>query len=187
MQTTREIDGGRSSSTSVPLNAVPVVQEALVERVLDRRLLLRLGTARVWALLALPVAYQPEVGDRVLALAQAGRAWVIGVIEGRGATVFDAPGDLVLRARGTLQLHAHEGIEMHTDGELSVRAQVFRSVFDKVRERIGSVFRVVRGAVRMRAGEVREDVQGDHRCRAGRVLAKARGHVRIDGEQIHLG
>lgn len=164
----------------------PALCRMTVRRVAGPRLLVEGEGARTWAVLALPVPYRPEVGDTVLVIAQAGTAYVIGVLAGSGATTLSCPGDLVLEAAGSVRVRGGTGIELEAP-EVRVHARVLRTVVECVRERLGSVFRVVRSALRTRAGEVREDVQGDHRTRAGRIFGKARKGVRIDGESIHLG
>ena len=163
-----------------------VVQHAQVERVLGKRLLLRLTTAKVWAVLALPVPYRPCVGDTVLALAQAGRVYVIGVLEGSGSLQLEVNGDLTLKAGGAVHVEAAEGIELRAPA-VGIRARAFRAVADTVRERFGAVVRLIKGEARLKAGALKQDVAGDHRVRAGRLVQKAKGEVRIDGDQIHLG
>jgi hypothetical protein len=176
----------------LPHPAETAASTALVEgdvvRVHGRKLLVEVAEElRVWTTLAVPPPYRPSIGDRVVVLAQGGHAYAVGVVTATADPVFEAKGDLVLRAGGTVRIAGEAGVAIESDGEVSVRARLFRTVADKLRERLGAVWRVVRGCSSLRAGEVREDVEGDHRCRADRVLRKARGQVRIDGEQIHLG
>src|SRR5262245_32429412 len=71
---------------------------ATVTAVLDQEVELELPGNRCWARLAMAVAYQPQIGDTVLAIATPKDCYVIGVLEGRGPTVLNAPGDLELSA-----------------------------------------------------------------------------------------
>jgi co-chaperonin GroES (HSP10) len=182
--------------------------EGDIVRVLDRRVLVALPTLRVWARVAIPQPYQPAVGDRVLVVvseAEAGgagglaaaecdageastdRAFVLGVLEQFGEVALRTPGDLVLQAGGRVVVRGRAGIALETDRECSVRARVFRTIAESVRERLGEVFRTVRGLISTRAKETALEVEDDSSVRAGRIVQKAKGHVRIDGSKIHLG
>jgi len=159
-------------------------------RVLDveGRALKLVAADRVFAAtLALPYPYKPQVGDTVLAIAQGDNAWVIGVVEGSGPTVFSAPADLELRAtRGRIVLNARDEIEVKSR-DVNVTAENAQTFAKNLTQQVESLDTSVKGLALLRAGESREEVEGTHTVRAEHVNHRARKEVKIDGEIINLG
>lgn len=135
---------------------------------------------------AMPFRYDARSGDTVLAIGQAGRWYVIGVLNGHGATVIEAPGDLSVTApNGTLRLAA-AAVEVDASRVETVARHVAvtaRALVNKVQE--ATLW--VAGRLDTRAGSSRLTVDGLHAVHAEQVLALARKQVKIDGETINLG
>ena len=87
---------------------------ATVLELVGDRLRLKRGDVEAWARLALAYPYQPEPGDLVLTIGEE-EIYVIGVLLGRGKTVFETPGDLHLRSRGHIEIEGLKGVEIRSD------------------------------------------------------------------------
>jgi hypothetical protein len=125
-----------------------------------------------WARLALAVPYRPAVGDELLVIAhEAGRMFAIGLLRGTGETALSVPGDLSIEAGGKLRLRAPE-LEISA-GRIAQRARQFLSW-------VSGLFQSKSRRMRLE-GEELAHVKG------GRAVVTAKGDVRIDGKQIHLG
>ena len=146
-----------------------------------------LDEAPVWATLAIAGTYQPVPDDEVLAIANAGAWYVIGVIRGRGKSVLTVPGDLEITApRGKIELSAARGVRVKS-AEVSIVADRLEFAARSILERFVDATRWVQEAFHLRAGRVREHVEEDHDLIAGRISACAQGDVKIDGHKIKLG
>lgn len=156
---------------------------SVVETVADR-VRVALPSGEAWARLALAYPYEPAPGDVVLLIGQE-EHYIIGVLLGRGQTLFKVPGDLRLEAR-SVEISGAEAIRL-TAPEVALRAGTLRIVARSVRERFGTAWRWVRGSFHSKAGRTRTVVDGTHRVLAGAINQKARGDVKIDGRQIKLG
>ncbi|HEY3225741.1 MAG TPA: DUF3540 domain-containing protein [Planctomycetota bacterium] len=151
------------------------------------RVRLSIGEGETWAALALAFPYRPAPGDTVLAIGQEDAWYVIGVLQGRGLTSFEAPGDLEIRApNGSIGLVAAEGVRIEAP-EVELRADRLELAARSVFERFIRAYRRVSEAFHLRAGSVRSVVDESWDVRAGRITERATGDVRIDGEKIHLG
>src|SRR5947209_7388200 len=97
------------------LETITYLGPARVLQVADQQLLLELPDARAWGQTALAYPYQPEPGDSVLAIGHEDHWYVIGVLEGKGATSFTAPADLRLLApRGKIELMSSGGVSIRS-------------------------------------------------------------------------
>jgi hypothetical protein len=141
----------------------------------------------MWATLAIAGTYQPMPDDEVLAIANAGAWYVIGVIRGRGKSVLTVPGDLEITApRGKIELSAAKGVRIKS-AEVSIVADRLEFAARTVLERFVDATRWVQEAFHLRAKRVREHVEEDYDLMAGRILQRAEGDVKIDGHKINLG
>ena len=141
----------------------------------------------IWAVLALASPYRPAAGDLVLAIAQAGAWYVIGVIEGQGKTMLSVPGDLEISApRGRIEISAARGVRLKS-AEVSLVADRLEVAARSVFERFGEATRWVKAAFQLRAGRMRTCVEQDYDLMADRIVQRAEHDVRIDGSKIHLG
>jgi hypothetical protein len=139
-----------------------------------------------WALLAVSPTYQPVVGDKVLAITQGDQWYVIGVIEGRGSSVFTAPGDMEFHApNGSITLLSSEGIKLQGD-KVELKSNFLEFTAKELFERFGNVTRWIRKTLHLRAGRVRARVDGDHHLSAGRITQDAEGDVTLRGTMINL-
>ena len=158
---------------------------ATVVEVLDDRVRLARESGEAWAHLALAYPYHPEAGDIVLAIGEE-TVYIIGVLLGRGKTVFRAPGDLELRAGGTVQVVGEKGIELESP-HVAIKADKLETTARTVFEKFVNAYRWVKEALQTRAGRSRTVVEGHSTLRAERIVETATKEVKIDGERIHLG
>jgi len=164
---------------------------ALVTAVLERDVELKIagapGGPRFFARLALPILYQPQVGDIVLAMAAGGACYVIGVIEGRGTTMITAPGDLELRAPdGAIRLEAAQGCDI-VGPAICVRARTLDLVGETLHEDFTTVRRHVAETLEVTAKAMRTLVAETYRLTAKRILGRGEASVVIDAPSINLG
>jgi hypothetical protein len=151
------------------------------------RVRISMGDREEWAAMALAFPYRPEPGDSVLVAGQDEAWYVIGVLRGRGATAFTAPGDLELRApNGSVRIVSARGVELEAP-EVTIRADRLEIAARSIFERCVQAYRRVTEALHLRAGRIRTAVDESWDLRAERIAERASGDVRIDGEQIHLG
>ncbi len=130
-----------------------------------RRVKVELPDEVVWAQLALASPYQPEEGDRVLVMGQAGSWYAIGLLEGAGTTVITVPGDLELHApKGAIRLRAGRGIHLRSPR-----------------------IRIASQRLELFANDFLQRFRGDYRLKAERINEEAKDDVRVDGRKIHLG
>lgn len=149
------------------------------------RALVRLGEGETWARVALAFPYRLCEGDEVL-VARQEEAFIIGVLKGRGACVFEAPGDIEFNAGGKLSMNAGKRVEIRAPGVL-LRASKLQVIARSAIEKFGKALRRVAGVFKLRAGESRVLVEGTHRLSAARIVEKAEQDVKINGSQIDLG
>ncbi len=145
------------------------------------------GGPRFFARLALPILYQPQVGDIVLAMAAGGACYVIGVIEGRGTTMITAPGDLELRAPdGAIRIAAAQGCDI-TGPAVCVRANTLDLIGDTLHEDFTTVRRHIAETLEVTAKAMRTLVTETYRLTANRIMGRGETSVVIDAPSINLG
>jgi hypothetical protein len=164
---------------------------AQVTAVLGRDVELEITTGsaneRRWARLAIAVAYQPQVGDLVLAIGTADDWYVVGVLEGRGPTVLNAPGDLELRApHGAIQITAAEGCVV-VSPTVRVVANALDLIGDTLHEEFETVRRRITGMLEVRAKALCTAVTDTWRLTAQRIVGRGEDSVTIDAPSINLG
>jgi len=162
------------------------VRPAHVIAIDGERLLLQMPEHQCWASLALAYPYAPQVGDVLLAIGDDDDVYVIGVIQGRGKTRFEAPGDLEIAARGKLDLHGELGVTLRGPS-IEVQADKLELVARQAFERFVDVYRFAKGVVQNSAARVRTLVSGTYTVQAEQVVVQADKDVKIDGEHINLG
>jgi hypothetical protein len=148
----------------------------VVESAGDRVRLVR-ESGEAWAQLALAFPYEPAAGDVVLAIGE-DEVFIIGVLRGRGKSVFRTPGDLELEAGGRVSIRG---------SEVRIEADKVETVARSVFERFVNAYRWVKETLQTRAGRTRTVVEGHSTLRAERIVEIAEKDVKIDGEKIHLG
>ncbi len=158
---------------------------ATVLELVGDRLKLKRGEAEVWARLALAYPYQPESGDLVLTIGEE-EVYVIGVLLGRGKTVFDTPGDLHLRSRGRIEIEGLKGVEIRSE-QVLIKADKVETIARTAFEKLVSSYRWVKEIIQTEAGRERKIIDGHYTVKAERIVETADKDVKIDGEQIHLG
>jgi len=162
---------------------------AVVSRAAGRRVLLRRAdsAADEWAELALAFPYQPSAGDVVLAVSQEDRSYVIGVLQGRGPSVFAFPGDVVLSApQGAMRFDAGKGVSM-TAPSVELRADTIELEARTLTQRIESAYHWVKDLLQVRAGRTRTVVEGTSHHLAERTFIRSEKETKVDGEKIYLG
>ena len=161
------------------------VGPARVTAVVADRVRLEMKDRTAWAQLALSTPYRPETGDVVLAIGDED-VYVIGVLTGRGKTVFESQGDLELRARGSVRIVGGEEVSLESP-RVRVKADRIETIARTVFEKCVTAYRWVRGLSRNRAGRVRTVVDGRYSVRADQILERAKKDVSINAEKIRLG
>ncbi len=140
------------------------------------------------AQLALAFAYEPARGDTVLLVARRGRAYVIGVLQGRGRARLAIAGDVDLHAvGGTLRLRGDAGVEVEgkhvrltAAGKLRIAAEHAVTTFE-------SLTRRVRGLLSSQAGDKLETVDNSRIERSKQATILTEETMAINGREIHLG
>lgn len=161
------------------------VTPATVLEIKDGRLLLQMPQRQAWAALALAYPYAPEVGDVLLAIGDED-VYVIGVIEGRGKTRFEAPADVEIHARGRLTLSGARGVKVRGP-QVEVEAHKLELIAREAFERFVDVYRLATGTVQTSAQRMRTLVSGASTLQAENIVEQAEKEVRIDGQHINLG
>ena len=140
-----------------------------------------------WARLAIAGVYAPRAGDLVLALATTGACYVVGVLEGHGTTVLNAPGDLELRApAGEIRLVAGQGCAI-TAPNLRVRAREIDLTGETLREEFETVRRRITGAIEVRARAISTTVGETYRLLARRITGTGGETISLDAPAIDIG
>jgi hypothetical protein len=164
---------------------------ATITAVLDQEVELEMpgdvSGIRQWARLAVASGYRPQIGDVMLAIATADDCYVIGVLEGRGPTVLDAPGDLELRAsRGAIRIVAADGCIVAAP-TVRVAANEIDLVGNTLREEFETVRRRISGMLEVRAKAICTAVAETYRLAAQRIIGRGEDSVTIDAPSINLG
>lgn len=161
------------------------VSPATVLEIKDGRLLLQLPQRQAWAALALAYPYAPEVGDVLLAIGDED-VYVIGVLEGRGKTRFEAPADLEIHARGQVKISSEQGVKL-SGPKVEVEAEKLELIARQAFERFVDVYRMATGVVQNSAQRMRTLVSGPYTVQAENIVEQAEKDVSIDGRHINLG
>jgi hypothetical protein len=138
------------------------------------------------ARLALAYPYRAQIDDVVLVLGHQEALYVLGVIDGKGATQLDFPGNVELRAAGHLRIQARAGFELDST-RIVMRANRLDIAVRTVRESVTNLYRRVQGTIRTVAGRERTTIEGQSTLHAGRIVRKSTDDVVVDGRQIKLG
>ena len=152
-----------------------------------KRLLLEVHGQRHWSVMALAYRYEAVPGDKVLVASDGETFYVIGVLEGRGNTAFVAPGNIEFRApRGRIDMVAAESINMRSP-RVKVASTTLELIAEKAVQRFNSLDQWVRETLYTHAGRMLNRVTETYRLNAGKIVERAKGAVKIDGDQIKLG
>jgi len=153
----------------------------------NKRLLLEVHGQRHWSVMALAYRYEAVPGDKVLVANDGETCYVIGVLEGRGNIAVVAPGNIEFRApHGRIDMVASEGIEVRSN-RVRVASSTLELVAEKAVQRFSSLDQWVRETLYTNAGRVLSRVTETYRLKAGKIVERAKGAVKIDGDQIKLG
>jgi hypothetical protein len=163
-----------------------ILGPALVRGVMEGALLVEIDGELHRAVMALVYPYRPVPGDVVLVLGQEEKLYVTGILDGKGLTRLDFPGDVEIRAAGKLRLESRTGVDLHSE-RITMRAERFEMVVTTVRQQMASFYQSVTGTLRTIAGRQRTTVEKQSTLHAGRIVRKAQEDVIIDGRQIKLG
>jgi hypothetical protein len=145
------------------------------------------GTGPVRAEAALPLPMELTPGDRVVIVAQADRAYVIGVLQSTGKSVLTFPAGVDFRApNGEISLHSTQAVRTRAP-EVEVKAGRFRITASQLIRRVGSLITRVTEAITLRAKRRVERIEGQSVERAGERSIRTERDVRINGRRIHIG
>lgn len=131
--------------------------------------------------------FEPQVGDRLLVLAQGTSCYAVGVLAGQRPASLTLPGHAEIRTQqGKLTLASDQAIELQAP-RVTIRAGVLRTIADRVVEKAGNVRRWIRDTLSIRAGTSRRTIDGEDSTRCQNSTTLAKDTVKIDGDQLHLG
>jgi hypothetical protein len=177
----------RSSRPSAAA-AAPLLATARVLEATATGCFVRLSTGEcVHARPAFVVAYAPAEGDELLVARSAEGAFAIGVLDGRGRTCLDLPGDVTLRARGgQLNLTGDRGVTIESD-EVQIVSRAMKVVADAAVHKLGSLVERVRGTVSQHLGARSAVIDGRDTVKARDLTLLTEETVAVNGKRIHLG
>jgi hypothetical protein len=158
---------------------------ATVKEITGNRTLLVLDDREEWAQTALAFPYEPQVGDRVLAIGNETDTYIVGVLLGRGKTVLNFPGKVELKGRD-ISIEGSRSLSLKSP-QITIQADRFENYSRKVFERSMSVYRWVKDVLQTKAGRVHTHAEGTHIVQAKQIVGYAKKTVKFNGEQIHLG
>jgi hypothetical protein len=159
---------------------------ARVRGVMDGALLIDIDGALARATMALAYPYRPAVDDVVLVMGQDDRWYVTGVIDGRGLTRMDFPGDLELRAAGRVRIASQQECAIDAP-RIVMRGERLEMAITAVRQQVASLYQHVTGTLRTIAGRQHTTVEAQSTLHARKIVRKAEDDVIVDGRQIKLG
>jgi hypothetical protein len=136
--------------------------------------------------MAMPLRYQPNVGDVLLIAATPDTAYAIGVVSGQGALELTTAGNLSLRAGGRIDLHGGTAIEAHTP-HLRLAGERLELIARDLLATAQSCFQRIAGLLHLSAGRRHSQIDGGSVEHARQVVIKAQDTVTVDGSTIHLG
>jgi hypothetical protein len=138
------------------------------------------------ARLALAFPYRPEPGDTLLVVGRDEAFYVIGVLDGTGATELSLPGDVAIRASGALHLEGATGVDIRGP-EVSLDAGKLRVAADAMVQKLGSLYQRVSALWSVRARDAEALIEGSSLTRAKTAAILTDETMSINGKQIHLG
>lgn len=142
---------------------------------------------QVLAALGFACPYQPAPGDELLIMGRSEHYYAVGVLSGANPGGLHFEGDLDLRAvGGTLTLSGDEGVEVEGQ-RITLRADALRTFAGSLSEKADEAYRWVKGLTTLRAGESRRVIEGEDYNQSHDSIHLAKGTVKIDGHQIHMG
>jgi hypothetical protein len=150
----------------------------------------------LWARLALATPYSPAVGDEVLVICEdPEQAYVIGVLQGSGATAWRVPGDLRLEApNGRVRISAGRGIDLAAEESIDLAAPRGTIRFVRLNilvttlvQRLHNGFAWATGLLQTKSRRARAITEEGWLLRADRAHVKTTENVHINGKTIHLG
>jgi hypothetical protein len=159
---------------------------AQVRGVMDGALLIDLDGDLARATMALAYPYRPAVGDTVLVMGQDDRWYVTGVLDGKGLTRMDFPGDLELRAAGRVRIESQSECTIDAP-RLVMRGDRLEMAITAIRQQAASLYQQVSGTLRTIAGRQHTTVEKQSTLHARKIVRKAEDDVIVDGRQIKLG
>lgn len=142
------------------------------------------ATARAELALAFP--YEPRPGDVLLVIGRGTAFYVIGVLQGRGKSVFALPGDAQLHVAGALDISAEKGVTV-TGPSFEVHTNKLRLVAESAMETFTSALRRVRDLWTVQAGKSHTLVDDTAVTQAKSAAIVTEEAVTINGREIHLG
>ena len=137
--------------------------------------------------LAFVVAYVPAEGDELLVTRSEGAGYAIGVLNGKGRTCLDLPGDVAIRARGgNLSLTGDRGVTIESQ-EVQILTGAMKVVADAAVHKLGSLVERVRGSLSQHLGSKNTVVDGRDTTKARDISLLTEETVAVNGKRIHLG
>jgi hypothetical protein len=114
-------------------------------------------------------------------------AYVVGVLEGHGPSVLNAPGDLELNAPdGEIRMNSAKSCVV-TAPEMRVQVTTLDLIGETLHEQFETVRRRISGAIDERARAISTNVAETWRLVARRIAGRGEENVTIDAPSINLG
>jgi hypothetical protein len=166
----------------------PALGPAEVTRVSPHEVEVRFESgASAHAQIALGYPYEPQQGDTVLVIGEAGRHYVIGVLHGTGRSVLELPGDVDVRAvGGVLRLSGDKGVELASP-DLSIHVGRLQVIAGAAVQRFASLCQRVADLLSVQAGQRHTVIEGSSHEQAKSASLLTEEQVTINGKAIYLG
>jgi hypothetical protein len=182
------VSSSSSDRSLRPTSVAPLLATARVLETTATGCFVRLSSGDcVHARPAFVVAYTPAEGDELLVARGAEGVFAIGVLDGRGRTCLDLPGDVTLRARGGhLALSGDRGITIESE-EVQIVSRAMKVVAEAAVHKLGSLVERVRGTVSQHLGARSAVIDGRDTTKARDITLLTEETVAVNGKRIHLG
>jgi len=162
-----------------------ILGPAVVRGAMEGALLVDIDGELHRAQMALVYPYRPVPGDIVLVLGQDDRMYVTGVLDGKGLTRMDFPGDLDLRAAGRVRIESQQECTIHAP-RIVMRGDRLEMVITAIRQQVASFHQQVTGTLRTIAGRQYTTVAIQSTLHAKKIVRKAEDDVILGGRKNKL-
>lgn len=139
------------------------------------------------AVMALPVRYDPVEGDVLLVIAGPSGAWVIGVIDGRGATALESRGPVTVRStESEVRIEGHTAVAVESP-RTTVRTRLWELVSERAVQHATEWQQRVRALLSVQAGTRHDLTEGASLTQSRSATVLTEEKLVLNGKAIHLG
>jgi hypothetical protein len=174
------------SMPSLNLQSVPYIGAAKVLSIEGDKIQLECPDCYPTAQMAMNPRYDANVGDIVVA-AGSGQNWfIIGLLQGSGASHLSTKGNLILSApEGDVEIIAAGQIDIKSK-KVSVGGEEVEIVANHLLHRVQSLTQWIVDSLHQRAGRVITHIEGAFHLKAERITQRADEDVKVIARSIHL-